>query len=373
VPRPYDLLWPVGRRGLSMETAPRVVDGSPKGVMRDMSQPYGDSRSSDDLREYGKRLLATFPGPDATGAGRIKVPPEMISPLQADFERERESDGGALTGCREAVEILTRNPKKVSYDVNKDGVKVAVLTFTKSAYRLGETVLGVVELNERHGRSRVLSLSAMLESQETLPSQIASAGNLRHMRRVHAEHHASLVSSVLRTTFALDIPSDASPAFRVELGDSGHGTSASAGGLHWRVRLSLLVAVATESSPVDSDGALFKQLAQDGTGGEWGMSYGAYPSIAPKERLEKDEPTVQPSSTWAQFLVTSLLGSGEREYHDGDEEEEERDGDGDGSEAKEIEETEWRDVAVETVECEVPITVWPGNTAFKAMDVVFDV
>lgn len=279
---------------------------------------------------------------------------------------------------------------KVSYDVNKDGVKVAVLTFTKSAYRLGETVLGVVELNERHGRSRVLSvslapdqkkrlaivadrfpqLSAMLESQEMLPSQIASAGNLRHMRRVHAEHHASLVSSVLRTTFALDIPSDASPAFQVELGDAGHGTSGLAGGLHWRVRLSLLVAVATESSPVDAGGALFKQLAQDGTGGEWGMSYRAYPSIAPKERLGKDESTLRPSSTWAQFLVTSFLGNGEREYHDGDEEEEEMD----GSRATGIEEEEeWRDVPVETVECEVPITVWPGNTAFKAMDVVFDV
>lgn len=46
----------------------------------------------------------------------------------------------------------------MSYDVNKDGVKVAVLTFTKSAYRLGETVLGVVELNERQSRSRVLSV-----------------------------------------------------------------------------------------------------------------------------------------------------------------------------------------------------------------------
>lgn len=50
----------------------------------------------------------------------------------------------------------------VSYDVNKDGVKVAVLTFTKSAYRLGETVLGVVELNERQGRSRVLSVGPPL-------------------------------------------------------------------------------------------------------------------------------------------------------------------------------------------------------------------
>lgn len=45
-----------------------------------------------------------------------------------------------------------------SYDVNKDGVKVAVLTFIKSAYRLGETVYGVVELNDRLSRARVLKV-----------------------------------------------------------------------------------------------------------------------------------------------------------------------------------------------------------------------
>lgn len=49
----------------------------------------------------------------------------------------------------------------MSYDINKDGVKVAVLTFTKSAYRLGETVLGVVELNERPGRARVMKVTLL--------------------------------------------------------------------------------------------------------------------------------------------------------------------------------------------------------------------
>jgi RAB6A-GEF complex partner protein 2 len=43
--------------------------------------------------------------------------------------------------------------------VNKDGIKVAVLTFPKSAYRLGETVFGVVELNAREGRAKVLQVS----------------------------------------------------------------------------------------------------------------------------------------------------------------------------------------------------------------------
>lgn len=50
----------------------------------------------------------------------------------------------------------------VSYDVNKDGVKVAVLTFTKSAYRLGETVMGVVELNRRASRARVLKVGIII-------------------------------------------------------------------------------------------------------------------------------------------------------------------------------------------------------------------
>ena len=60
-----------------------------------------------------------------------------------ELELHSSSAGGSFTGCRKAVEVLTRVPKKVSYNVNKDGVKVAVLTFMKSAWRLGETVLGL--------------------------------------------------------------------------------------------------------------------------------------------------------------------------------------------------------------------------------------
>jgi hypothetical protein len=32
----------------------------------------------------------------------------------------------------------------IQYDVSNDGVKVAILTFPKTAYRFGETVSGVV-------------------------------------------------------------------------------------------------------------------------------------------------------------------------------------------------------------------------------------
>src|SRR5260221_9748012 len=83
----------------------------------------------------------------------------------------------------------------------------------------------------------------MLEAHESLPSEIAAPPDARHapyMRRVHAEHHASFMPQTLRTTFALDIPPDAAPAFRISLG--GGGASSSDGGLAWKVRLCLLVA-----------------------------------------------------------------------------------------------------------------------------------
>ncbi len=86
-----------------------------------------------------------------------------------DDQELHGSPAGGLTGCREAVEVLTRVPKKVSYDVNKDGVKVAVLTFMKSAWRLGETVLGVVELNDREGRARILKVGTTISFHSFLP------------------------------------------------------------------------------------------------------------------------------------------------------------------------------------------------------------
>ena len=46
--------------------------------------------------------------------------------------------------------------------MNKDGVNVAVLTFSKSAYRLGETVVGIVEVNERSSRARVMKVKFII-------------------------------------------------------------------------------------------------------------------------------------------------------------------------------------------------------------------
>jgi hypothetical protein len=64
-------------------------------------------------------------------------------------------------------------------------------------------------------------MSAMLEAHEQLPASVR-AGKAAE-KKVHEEHHAAFTGCALRTTFVLDIPSDASPSFGVDVGDTGAG------------------------------------------------------------------------------------------------------------------------------------------------------
>lgn len=354
-------------------------------------------KSQEDLRAYARSLLADVSSSaNDLDTRTIRPPARSLSPYASDSmlrnRGQEEVDDSALSlGCREAVEILTRNPKKLSYDVNKDGVKVAVLTFTKSAYRLGEPVLGVVELNERSGRARVLKLSAFLEAHESLPGCIYPTSNQRHMRRVHAEQHSSFTTSTLRSTFSLDIPPDASPAFQVDVKGQGQGSlkQTVAGGLEWKVRLCLLVSVCTPAARMTGAGdgiVRMKSLVRDGPRGEWGTAWKAPTTIAPQEWpdpktfLNGSEDTLPASpstaKSWMSFFTSGFLST-ESGYHDGDDidEDDETVQSEIGAGGLELLGTEedWKEIKLEMVECEVPIKVWPGNTAFKAMEVVFDV
>jgi hypothetical protein len=52
-----------------------------------------------------------------------------------------------------------------SYDIAKDGEMIAVLTLIKTSYRLGESVLGVVDLNGASHR-RVLKVNSFVDTLE---------------------------------------------------------------------------------------------------------------------------------------------------------------------------------------------------------------
>lgn len=175
----------------------------------------------------------------------------------------------------------------------------------------------------------------------------------------------------MRTTFSLDIPPDASPAFGIKLATAD---GPSVGGLEWRIRLYLLVAVTSPGAQEGPDGVRMKHLVRDGPRGEWGISWAAAKTLAPSERMPPGllAPSTtnmpRPTQSWTSFFTSAILGSTEpmNQYHDGDEDIEEE-------EEQEGNEADWKEVPVEMVECEVPIKVWPGNTAFKAAEVVFEV
>jgi len=136
-------------------------------VIASSSSSLPSANTLESIREYAQTLLASLPPPvpksnDKTGSGPSSpsplspVSPESESPLslssavgdplngtlvmptvvhkevagngkqraihlpeelrKVESERERVDEGG-LTGCRESVEILTRNPKKGSFRV----------------------------------------------------------------------------------------------------------------------------------------------------------------------------------------------------------------------------------------------------------------
>ncbi|GAA6063717.1 hypothetical protein JCM10212_001828 [Sporobolomyces blumeae] len=170
----------------------------------------------------------------------LDAPPSM-RPEMSNHRGEAafgiDLDEGA--GCKAAVEIVSRNSQKVSYDINKDGYMVAQLTLVKSAYRLGETVNGSVVVNS--GEGRVLKVSARLETHELVETTISTrpAPQIRQLtRRLHSEHHETTLDSA-RLGFALAIPSGATPDF---------GTSGVK--LQWSVRMSFLVIPPSPDAPV---------------------------------------------------------------------------------------------------------------------------
>lgn len=142
-PTPYDLLWPVGlRKRLGQQTVAKVTEtpaastvlgppavaGKRNGANLGLASIDGPSDASAtsgaylDLQAYAHSLLGALPevvGADASAAIGLRATPRPPIPsLALTDHRLSEAQGvdfaeeGTPLGCREAVEILTRNPKK---------------------------------------------------------------------------------------------------------------------------------------------------------------------------------------------------------------------------------------------------------------------
>ncbi|GAA6000577.1 uncharacterized protein JCM10292_000493 [Rhodotorula paludigena] len=204
-----------------------VVTNSPELVHNPGLSPTLEATRSPELMEAPPALRPEMSSHRGGGAAAVALNGEGFG-----------VDVDEANGCKAAVEIVSRNSQKVSYDINKDGYQVASLTLVKSAYRLGETVNGSVLING--GEGRVLRVSARLETHELVETSISTlpAPRMRQItRRLHAEHHEMVLDSA-RIGFALGIPSGATPDF---------GTSGVK--LQWSIRLSFLVIPPSPDAP----------------------------------------------------------------------------------------------------------------------------
>ncbi|KAJ1310699.1 hypothetical protein OPQ81_009224 [Rhizoctonia solani] len=287
IPRPYDLMWPLARRREGPMLVGNVEDvkvpqASPgKGTARPTgNQPPADKNklTRSGLESYARKLLVES-NPNALAAELSKM---RLSP--GGFRND--DDESANMSCRDAVEVITRHSKKVSYDIAKDGKTVAVITFVKASYRLGETILGAIEFNTPNMDGQVLKYSATLESIESFALHTPAP-----QTRKHAEHHVAYASGAQRAAFSLDIPSDGTPTFVLRAGEAaGRGVE---GGLQWRVRMALVVCM--------TPAAQARYLEPDGPGNDWGEAWRASGDVAPMGPADPKAPPTT-GEGWGAFF-----------------------------------------------------------------------
>lgn len=131
-----------------------------------------DRLTRTELESYARKLIIkSNPNTLAAEINNLQLSLGRLGANEDELE-------AANMSCRDAVEVVTRHSKKgtpkilctfdvgltryfalVSYDIAKDGKTVAIITFVKGAYRLGETVLGVIELNNPAMDGQVLKAS----------------------------------------------------------------------------------------------------------------------------------------------------------------------------------------------------------------------
>ena len=153
--------------------------------------------------------------------------------------------------------------------------------------------------------------------------------------RNHAEHRSAYTINTSRLAFSLDIPSDVTPAFSLAAGAGGLN-----GGLEWRVRLAFLVATPPSGyrrHPTP------RQVDEKIHGEGQHQSVHLLPSAV---SIGNEDDLFFAASTGLCPLLPVQVGD------------EGADGGRDEMEA-------------ETVECEVPINVLAGNTAFVVRPSVY--
>jgi hypothetical protein len=136
-----------------------------------------------------------------------------ITRRESDAYEEKTTDSTEAT-CSQVVSRITHRSRKAMYDICKNNQRVAKLHLIKTAHRLGEPVIGVLDFTE--AALSTYKISIFLESSESVENSIATRTSqhiARVSRKTHSDFHSFCLDSKI-LSFSLPIPATTSPEFQ---------------------------------------------------------------------------------------------------------------------------------------------------------------
>ncbi|KAJ3062884.1 hypothetical protein HDU99_005070, partial [Rhizoclosmatium hyalinum] len=135
----------------------------------------------------------------------------LMRPLVAESEEEEMTLAQKLTRhCQKSG--------KISVDICKGSDLVAHFTLVRGAFRVGDTVLGLLDFSKC--TVACFQLSAFLEQTETVDEKHvpSNSTSTKGVRTVLAQHHCCVINTS-RMDISLKIPSTATPDFKTSVGN----------------------------------------------------------------------------------------------------------------------------------------------------------
>ncbi|KIR25439.1 hypothetical protein I307_06022 [Cryptococcus deuterogattii 99/473] len=357
---------PAQRRQANMPDQLRIKTGDTSESLRAYALHLLDILNDDEINtlplspNMPKSLHRLSTSSPSSPAFHIPILPTVTADSFIEGDNVFSDELGGSEGCGEAVEILSRHSAKASYDIEKNGESVAILTLVKTTYRLGESVLGIVTFNKPQTFFPVLKFSAYLLSQELipeplLPPSLHSGGSTQpSLYRLHAEHHTLYALSAQRLAFSLDIPSDATPAFNLVAGEGEKG------GLQWKLKLNFTVGVPPREWKRKTNASNPKSENDvDAKGTMRSAGVHLLPTQSSRTADEGDN-TFYSASTG----ITPLIPRHRQSMSSAS---------GSKNDVRNEEAVNWCESRTESVECEVPVKVLAGSTAFLVRPSVYTI
>ena len=198
------------------------------------------SAALQDFLEYADRLLVQ---PSSASA-------PLLSPTPQPQRQRSSSEDPSPTNMKEAIDVailrsnLSSSAELPSQSTNRftiarSGQSVAVISMLRPAYRLGETIIGVVDFvpqpdaTSRSPAIHTYTLSITLETVERIDPSVAlrSASSVQRATRKAYAHFTESVLFARQTSFRLEVPTSATPTFETT-------------GVHlsWRLRVEFITA-----------------------------------------------------------------------------------------------------------------------------------